>query len=475
MKLNKLTILECFKGLRNGEFTSEELTRDCLKQIKDTDKKINAYLTVDEEGALAKAKEVDEKIKNGDKLAPLAGIPVSIKDIFCTAGLRSTGASKILENYIPPYDSTVVKKIKDQDGVILGKVNCDEFAMGASGENSAYKKTKNPKNIERVPGGSSSGSVASVAADQCIYSIGSDTGGSIRQPAGFCGVVGLKPTYGRVSRYGVMAMTSSLDSMGPIAKSVEDVAFVLEQIAGCDKKDSTTLDLPLDDYSKALKTNIKGLKIGLPKEYFIEGIQQGVKKRVMEAVKKFEKMGAEVIDVSLPHTDLAVAAYYIICPSEVSSNMARYDGIKYGFSDNKGKNLLDIYLDSRSKGFGAEVKRRIMIGTYALSSGYYDAYYKQAMKVRTLVKQDFDKAFENVDIILTPVSPDVAFKIGEKSDDPLQLYMEDVFTVPASLAGICGLSVPAGEVDGLPVGIQLLGRRFDEKTILRAGYQFENN
>jgi len=471
--LNQLTILECFEGLRAKKFSSVDLTKACLKRIKETDKKIGAFLTVDEKGALAQAKIVDKKIASGDSLSPLAGIPVAVKDIICTKGLKSTGGSKILENYIPPYDATVVKKLKENDAVIIGKANCDEFAQGGSGENSGFFPTHNPWDLSRFSGGSSSGSVASVASDMCIYAIGTDTGGSIRQPASFCSVTGLKVTYGRVSRYGVMAMASSLDSVGPITKSAEDSAIVLKYIAGCDEKDSTTPSEKVDDYSAGLNKDLNGLKIGLPKEYFIEGMDEDIRDITLEAVKKFEEMGAEVIDISLPHTDLGIAAYYIICPSEVSSNMARYDGIRYGLSDRSGDNLADIYLNTKSKGFGSEVKRRIMIGTYALSSGYYDAYYKKAMKIRTLVKEDFDKAFKKVDIILAPASPSPALKLGEAIDDPLKMYLLDIFMVPANLAGICGLSIPAGFAKGLPVGVQLLGKRFDEKTILRAGHQFQ--
>ena len=473
MDLNKLTVLEAFEGLRDKKFSSEEITKSCLKQIDKFDAKVKAFITIDEKNALNQAKTVDKKIKSQESLSPLAGLPVAVKDLFCTKGLKSTGGSKILADYVPPFDATAVKKIKDQQGVIIGKTNLDEFAMGGSGEKSGFFPTHNPWDLERIPGGSSSGSAVATASDMCLYSLGTDTGGSIRQPASFTNTTGLKVSYGRVSRYGVMAMTSSLDTIGPITKNVEDAAFILGQLAGRDVRDSTTPDIKVDDYLKEIKKDIKGLKIGLPKEYFIEGLDEEVRRIVLIATKKFEELGVEVVDVSLPHTDLAVAAYYIICPSEVSSNLARYDGIRYGLSKRDGDDLLAIYLNTRSTGFGAEVKRRIMIGTYALSAGYYDAYYKKAMQVRTLVKDDFDKALGKVDIILTPVSPTPAWLIGENIGHPLKDYLADVFTIPASLAGICGLSVPAGFSQGLPVGLQLLGKRFDEKTILQAGYQYQ--
>ncbi|MFA6228528.1 MAG: Asp-tRNA(Asn)/Glu-tRNA(Gln) amidotransferase subunit GatA [Patescibacteria group bacterium] len=470
--LNKLTLLEAFAGLREKKFTSRELTAACFERIKNQDEKIKAFLTLNEEEALAQAEAADKLLQTEDSISPLAGIPVAIKDIFCTKGLRSTAASKILENYIPPFDATAVKKLRDEGAVILGKTNLDEFAMGGSTENSGFFPTHNPWDLNRVPGGSSGGSAAAVSADMCFYALGSDTGGSIREPASFCGVSGLKVTYGRVSRYGAMAMTSSLDTIGPFGKNVEDIALIMKYLAGRDEKDSTTPNISVDNYPEEIKKNIKGLKIGLPKEYFVEGMDVGVRDRVLEAAKKLEELGAEVIDISLPHTDLAVAAYYIICPSEVSSNMARYDGIRYGLSKQSG-DLLDIYINTRAEGFGSEVKRRIMIGTYALSAGYYDAYYKKAMQIRTLVCEDFDQAFEQVDVILTPVAPTPAFKLGENINDPLKMYLADVFTIPASLAGICGLTIPAGLADNLPVGIQLLGKRFAEKTVLRVGHQYQ--
>lgn len=473
MELNKLTLLQAFTGLRQGEFTSRQLTDACFEQIEKYDAKIKSYLTLNKAEAYAQADAVDEALKRGESLSPLAGIPVAIKDIFCTNGLRTTSASKVLDNYIPPFDATAVKILREAGAVILGKTNLDEFAMGGSTENSGFFPTHNPWDYDRVPGGSSGGSAASVSADMCFYSLGTDTGGSIREPASFCGISGLKVSYGRVSRYGVMAMTSSLDTIGPFGKNVEDIALIMEHLAGHDEKDATTPNIAVDKYTEEINKDIKGLKIGLPKEYFVEGMNDGVRQIVLDTAKKLEEMGAEIVDISLPHTDLAVAAYYIICPSEVSSNMARYDGMRFGLSDRSGESLLDIYLNSRAQGIGAEVKRRIMIGTYALSAGYYDAYYKKAMQIRTLVKNDFESAFEQVDAILTPVAPAVAFKIGEKIGDPLQMYLEDIFTIPPSLAGICGLSIPAGFIDDLPVGVQILGKRFDEKTVLRVGHQFQ--
>ncbi len=473
MNLNELTIAKAFEGLRNKQFSSVEITKSCLEQIKRVDESVKAFLTVDADGALAAAKSADEKLTDGQLNSPLAGIPVAIKDIFCTAGVRSTAASKILDTYVPPHDATAVKLLKDAGAVMVGKTNMDEFAMGGSTENSGFFSTKNPWDLTRVPGGSSGGSAAAMAASMCLYALGTDTGGSIRQPASFCGTCGLKVTYGRVSRSGVMAMTSSLDTIGPFARTVEDLALIMEVIAGTDPKDGTTPNVPVDAYSQEITKDIQGLKIGLPKEYFVEGMDDGVRQTVLATAKQFEALGAEIVDISLPHTDAALAAYYIICPSEVSSNMARYDGIRYGHTSGAASDLLERYFKTRAEGFGAEVKRRIMIGTYALSAGYYDAYYKKAMQVRTLVKQDFDQAFEKVDMILTPTAPTPAFKLGANTEDPLSMYLADIFTIPASLAGICGLSIPAGFVDSLPVGVQLLGKRFDEKTILRAGHQYQ--
>lgn len=478
MNLDKLTIKEAHDGLVNKKFTCVELVSAYIETANEKDGQVNAYVLQNFESALAEAEKVDEKIQNGEGIKLLEGIPVSIKDCFCTEGMESTNASKILKGYVPPYDATSVRKIKEQGAIILGKVNTDEFTMGASTETSVFGVTKNPHDLSRVAGGSSGGSAASVAANMAMYSLGTDTGGSIRQPAAFCGVTGLKVTYGRVSRHGVMSMASSLDTIGPIAKNVEDVAVVLNVIAGHDIKDSTTPKVEVPDYLDGIDDNIKGMKIGVPKEYFIDALNKDVKDITMQAIEKLKDLGCEIVNISLPHTEHAIATYYIIAPSEISSNMARYDGIRFGHSitrnkDKKVNNLLEIYTKSKSEGFGSEVKRRIMIGTYALSSGYYDAYYKKAMKVRTLIKQDFDNAFEKVDAIIAPVTPGPAFKIGENANDPLQMYLEDVFTAPVNLAGVPSLSIPYGKIGNLPVGVQIIGKHFDEKTILRIGKKLE--
>jgi aspartyl-tRNA(Asn)/glutamyl-tRNA(Gln) amidotransferase subunit A len=476
MKLNELTISQANEGLKNKEFSAKELTKACLDRIDETESKLNAFITLNKESALAKAEEVDKK---GDFSNPLTGIPVGIKDLFCTADIKTTAASKILENYTPPYSATSVEKL-GEGAVILGKNNLDEFACGSSTESSYFGASKNPWDIDRVPGGSSGGSSAAVAAAQCLYSLGTDTGGSIRQPASLCGIVGIKPTYGRVSRYGVMAMASSLDQVGPLTKTVEDSALVLEAIAGTDRKDSTTVNQPIPKYSQEIKKDIKGLKIGIPKEYFVEGINPAVEKSVRDAIKQFETLGAEIQEISLPHSKYGLAIYYVIMPSELSSNLARYDGIRYG-SAVVGKDLLDSYLQTRGQGFGAEIRRRIMLGTYALSAGYYDAYYLKAQKVRTLVSQDFKNAFENVDCIITPTSPTVAFKMGEKVDDPLTMYLSDIFTIGVNIAGVPAMSIPCGfakpdngETE-MPVGLQLIGKHFDEATILKAAYNYEQS
>lgn len=474
MQSKELTIKTAHEKLKTKEISSVEITKACFDEIKKTDKDINAFITLTEKQALQKAKEVDEKIKNKQQIKTLEGIPCSLKDVFCTKGIKTTAASKILENYIPPFNATATEKLKNQGAVLVGKTNTDEFTCGASTETSYFGVTKNPWDKERVAGGSSGGSTAAVAANHCIYSLGTDTGGSIRQPSSFCGVVGLKPTYGRVSRYGVLSMASSLDTIGTITKTVEDAAIVLKEIAGHDKHDATTAKIEVDDYPNLIQqNNIKGLKIGIPKEYFVDGIDQEVKNITENTIKKFEKLGAEIIDISLPHTKYAIAAYYIITPSEVSSNMARYDGVRYGYRNEENKNLIDQYFKTRAKGFGDEIKRRIMIGTYALSSGYYDAYYLKAQKVRALIKQDFKNAFEKIDIILAPTSPTPAFKIGENIKDPLKMYLVDIFTVSMNLSGVPALNIPAGLTkNNLPVGIQLIGNYFDEKTILATGHHF---
>ncbi len=458
MNLNQFTITQAIKGLQAKEFSSVELTQACLDQIEQKDKEINAFITVLEKEALEQAKNADEKIASGDA-SPLLGIPISIKDNFCTKGVRTTAASKVLDDFIPPYDATVVKKLKNAGAVIIGKTNHDAWGHGASGENSDFGPTKNPWNTDYVPGGSSSGSAAALASDMCLAATGTDTGGSIRLPASFCNVVGLKPTYGRVSRYGIIAMASSLDSVGHITKNVEDSALMLSITSGKDEFDATTPSVEVPNYSKNLKNLKAGIRIGVPKEYFIKGLDSGIKSLIKKTLKILEKQGANILDISLLHTDCALASYYIIQPSEVSSNLARYDGIRYG---------------SARQNFGDEAKRRIMLGTYTLSAGYYDAYYKKAMQVRTLIKQDFDKAFEKVDAIITPVSPTPPWKLGEKINDPLKMYLSDIFTVTANLAGIPALSIPIGFTkDGLPVGMQILGPQFSEETLFMIGRAYE--
>jgi aspartyl-tRNA(Asn)/glutamyl-tRNA(Gln) amidotransferase subunit A len=476
MELYQLTIHELHDMLKKGETTSLTIAEAVIDRIKSVDKKVNAYITVTVEEARLQAQEADKRIMSGDTASPLLGIPIAVKDNMCTDGIKTTCASKILSNFVPPYDATVIGKLKKAGYVLCGKPNMDEFAMGSSTENSGFFVTKNPWDLERIPGGSSGGSAAAVAAGECIASLGSDTGGSIRQPAACCGVVGLKPTYGRVSRYGLVAFASSLDQIGPITKDVTDSALLMNVIAGHDVKDSTSANIAVPDFTRALTKDVKGMKIGLPKEYFIEGMDPEVEEAVKNAVKSLEELGAKVVDVSLPHTDYAVATYYILATSEASSNLARYDGVKYGFRAGGAKDLLDMYMKSRSQGFGPEVKRRIMLGTYALSAGYYDAYYKKGQQVRTLIKHDFDEAFKTVDVIATPTAPTAAFKIGEKSADPLQMYLSDIFTISVNLAGIPGISVPCGFTKlKLPIGLQLLGKHFDETSILRAAYAYEQS
>ena len=468
MELTDLTIKQAHEGLKNGDFTSVDLTKAYLENIKKFDGEINAYLLVDEAGALSQAKEADEKIKTKE-FGILCGIPCVIKDAILVKDLKCTAASKILENYVASYDATVIEKLKKEGAVILGKANTDEFTMGASGENSAFGVTKNPNDKTRVAGGSSSGSAAAVAANMAVYALGSDTGGSIRLPSSFCGITGLCPTYGSVSRYGLIAHASSLDQIGPMAKNVEDAEIVFKAISGRDKMDATSVDY---NY-KEEKISLEGLKIGIPKEYFAEGLDQEVEKVIRGAIKKAEDAGAEIVDINLPNSKYAIACYYIIVPSEASANLARFDGIRYGLSE-KGEDLLDVYLKSKGHGFGSEPKRRILTGTYCLSSGYYDAYYKKAQEVRQLIRQDFTDAFGRVDLIFCPVSPFPAFKIGEKADDPLSMYLVDAYTGSMKLAGLPGLSLPAGKIGDLPVGLQIIGNHFEENKILAIAKELES-
>jgi aspartyl-tRNA(Asn)/glutamyl-tRNA(Gln) amidotransferase subunit A len=467
MHLNELTISDAHRGLKAKEFSAKELTDDCLVAIKEKNGKLNAYLTVFEESALDEARKTDEKIKKGEEIGELTGIPLAIKDNILIQGTRATSASKILENYISTYDATVIKRLREAGAIFLGKTNMDEFAMGSSTENSAYGATKNPHNVKMVPGGSSGGSAAAVAADMCLGALGSDTGGSIRQPAALCGVAGLKTSYGRVSRYGLMAMSSSLDQIGPLTKTVEDAEIIYRAIAGHDRHDSTTADKKVETGGKM---DFKNLKVGLPKEYFSSKLNQDIREKINQKVRELERAGAKIQEVSLPHTEYGLAVYYVIMPSEVSSNLARFDGIRYGYSvyGEKGvDNLFDIYKKSRAGGFGDEARRRIMIGTHALSSGYYDAYYKKAASVRAIIRREFEDVFKEVDCLITPTSPTVAWPIGEKTSDPLQMYLADIYTVSANIAGIPAISIPAGDIDGLPVGLQVMGSMFHEKTILQ--------
>jgi len=469
MNLTELTINQAHEGLKRKDFSALELCREHLDNIKNKNKEVFAFLEIADDSALAAAKKADDLVARGGDLPILAGIPLAVKDNILVEGVKCTAASKILENYVAPYDATVVKRLKKQGAVILGKTNLDEFAMGSSTENSAFGPTRNPHDLTRVPGGSSGGSAAAVAGKMALGALGSDTGGSIRLPASFCGVVGLKPTYGAVSRFGLMAFASSLDQIGPIAKTVEDAKIIYEAISGKDKMDSTSVPLPeIENW----KLKIENLRIGVPKEYFIKGIDPEVEKIVKSAIKKYEDAGAKIVEVSLPHTEYALPAYYIINPSEASANLARYDGIKYGFSKQE-KSLLDVYLKSRGEGFGTEVRRRIMLGTYALSSGYYEAYYRRAQRVRTKVIEDFNNAFKKVDIILTPTSPVLPFKIGERIDDPLSMYLVDVYTVSINLAGLPALSMPCGKVGKLPLGLQIIGQFFKENQIFEAAAFFE--
>ena len=462
--------------LVNKEITSLELTQAVLARIDEVEGDVQAYLTITREEALAQAKAVDEKIAKGEEIAFLEGIPGAIKDNICTKGIKTTCASKILQKFVPPYDATVMQKLDAQNPVVLGKTNLDEFAMGGSTENSAYHPTCNPWNTDCVPGGSSGGSAAAVAAGTAVWALGSDTGGSIRQPASFCGVVGMKPTYGRVSRYGLVAYASSLDQIGPITKDVTDCAHILNIIAGRDEMDSTSLDVQVPDFTKALVQDVKGLKIGLPKEYFVKGMDPEVEAAVKNGVKELEKLGAEVVEISLPNTDYAISTFFLIAPAEAATNLARYDGVSYGERAEDAADLVEMMTKTRTQYLGEEVKRRIMIGNYALSAGYYDAYYLKALKVRRLVKEDYDKAFKDVDVIICPAAPSVAYKIGEKIANPLEMYLQDACTVPLNLAGLPGISVPCGyNKDKMPIGMQIIGKALDEETILRVAYTYEQS
>jgi aspartyl-tRNA(Asn)/glutamyl-tRNA(Gln) amidotransferase subunit A len=473
MDLFDLTLHELHVKLKSREVSSREATSAMLARISELEPRINAFITVTPERALAEADAADRRIAAGD-MDILTGIPLAAKDIFLTEGTRTTCASRILNNFTPPYSATSFEKLRERGMVLLGKLNQDEFAMGSSNETSAFGPCRNPWNTDCIPGGSSGGSAAAIAARQATVTLGTDTGGSIRQPASHCGCVGLKPTYGRVSRYGVIAYASSLDQVGPLTRDVTDCAIMLGALAGHDPKDSTSVNRPVPDYCASLTNDVKGLRIGLPREYFIEGLDPDVQASMDRAIETYRSLGAEFIEISLPHTDYAVASYYLIATAEASANLARYDGVRFGHRAEQAEGLLEMYSRSRSQGFGTEVKRRIMLGTYALSSGYYDAYYLKAQKVRTLIMADFIKAFQEVDVILTPVAPTPAFRIGEKVNDPLQMYLSDIFTIPVNLAGTCAMSLPAGiSGEGLPIGVQLIGKPFGEETILRAAHAFE--
>jgi aspartyl-tRNA(Asn)/glutamyl-tRNA(Gln) amidotransferase subunit A len=471
-ELNRLTIAEARDLLRQREISALELTRACLERIALVDPKINAFITVCAREANAQAVDADRRLAAGETPS-LCGIPIAVKDVYLTKDVRTTCASRILDNFVPPYDATTIARLRTNGAVFVGKANMDEFAMGSSTENSAYGATQNPHDVERVPGGSSGGSAAAVAADECLAALGTDTGGSIRLPASYCGVVGLKPTYGRVSRYGIIAYASSLDQVGPFTKTVRDTAILLGDLAGLDPRDSTCSAQPVPDYERALTGDVKGLRIGVPKEFFVEGMDPEVERSVRAALASYEALGASTVEVSLPHTTYAVAAYYLIATAEAGANLARFDGMRFGLRVDSD-NTLELYNRTRDRGFGAEVKRRIMLGTFALSAGYYDAYYLKAQKVRTLIRRDFETAFQSCDIIATPVAPATAFKLGEKMADPLQMYLSDILTISVNLAGLPGLSLPCGrDNNGLPIGLQLIGQPFGEEAILRAGDAYE--
>ncbi|MGG1639517.1 Asp-tRNA(Asn)/Glu-tRNA(Gln) amidotransferase subunit GatA [Paenibacillus sp. NRS-1760] len=475
MALFDLRLQDVHNKLNNKELSVSELVSASFARIAETEPAIKAFITLNEENARLQASELDKQLQEGGDQGLLFGLPAGVKDNIVTEGLLTTCASQFLSNYNPIYDATVVRKLKAAQSVTIGKLNMDEFAMGGSNENSSFYPTRNPWNTDYVPGGSSGGSAAAVAAGQVYFSLGSDTGGSIRQPAAYCGIVGLKPTYGLVSRFGLVAFASSLDQIGPLTKNVEDSAFVLQAIAGYDTSDSTSANVDIPDYTAALTGDVKGLRIGVPKEYLGAGIDPRVKEAVLKALAVYESLGATWEEVSLPHTEYAIATYYLLASSEASSNLARFDGVRYGVRAEDPANLIDLYKKSRSEGFGAEVKRRIMLGTYALSSGYYDAYYLKAQKVRTLIKQDFDQVFSQYDLIIGPTAPTPAFRIGEQVGDPLTMYLNDICTIPVSLAGVPAISVPCGTADGLPIGLQIIGKAFDESTVLRAAHAFEQH
>jgi aspartyl-tRNA(Asn)/glutamyl-tRNA(Gln) amidotransferase subunit A len=469
-----LTIREAHELLKTRAIGARELLDAVEARVAAVDGEIHAYLTLCREAARAQADAADRRLRSGESVTPLTGIPIALKDNLCTTGVKTTCASKILEGFIPPYDATVVARLRAQGAVFVGKTNMDEFAMGSSTENSAFGVTRNPWDRTRIPGGSSGGSAAAVAADECAGALGSDTGGSIRQPAACCGITGLKPTYGRVSRYGLVAFASSLDQIGPLTKDVTDCALMMNAIAGHDPLDSTSADVACPDFTQGLERGVRGLRVGVPKEYFIAGMDRSVEDAVKAAIGALEREGAIPVDVSLPHTEYAVAVYYLLATAEAGSNLARYDGVRYGHRAKAPADLIDLYVRSRAEGFGPEVKRRIMLGTYALSSGYYDAYYAKAQRVRTLIKRDFDRAFERVDVIATPTAPTPAFRLGEKTQDPLQMYLSDIFTISVNLAGVPALSMPCGfSSEGLPIGLQLIGKPFDEETVLRAASTYE--
>ncbi len=470
--IHNMTLAELAKGLANKTFSSVEITKHFLERIKTLDKNFNSFITLTEEQALKQAKDADEKLQKGQG-NPLMGLPIAHKDIFCTKGVKTSCGSKMLDNFIAPYTATMVSQLENAGMVMLGKTNMDEFAMGSSNETSFYGPVKNPWNVETVPGGSSGGSAAAVAARLAPCSSGTDTGGSIRQPAALCGITGLKPTYGRVSRYGMIAFASSLDQGGPFAQSAQDVAMMMNAMAGFDKRDSTSVDIAVPDYTKTLNDSIAGKTIGIPKEYFDKGLDKNIEQKVREAIGVFEKLGAKIKEVSLPSSPLSISVYYVVASAECSSNLSRYDGVRFGYRCENPRNLEDLYKRSRAEGFGDEVKRRIMMGTYALSSGYYDAYYLKAQKVRKLIADDFARAFEQADFLLGPTAPSPAFKLGEKTDDPVSMYLSDIYTIATNLAGLPGLSIPAGFVNSLPIGIQLTAKHFDESTILNAAHLYQ--